>query len=103
MARTTRHTRTLPRLELAEPSADRIALVRTSDEVPSEFETLAGCMLDGTTLEDTIDVHETIKRYALYGSADADSITEAWLQGHDVAPELGRREEFGSLVLATAI
>lgn len=104
MPTTNRHTRILPPLELGEPAADRVHIVRHGDEAePSEFELLAGVMLDGTTLDDAIDVHETVKRFALYGTADADAMTEAWLQGYDVAPELGQREEFGSLVLATAI
>ena len=59
--------------------------VRTDiDAVPSAFEDLAGVLLDGTPLDDVIDVRATIARHAEFGGVNADVETAAWLAGADI-------------------
>lgn len=58
--------------------------VRLIDSDPSEFEFLSGVLLDGTPIDDAIDVRATIARFAEFGGANADADTARWLAGDEI-------------------
>lgn len=60
------------------------APVRQQDTEPSPFEVLSGALLDGTSLDDALNVKALIERHAEFGGCNADRDVEAWLAGQEV-------------------
>lgn len=60
------------------------APVRPPDTEPSAFEAFSGVLLDGTSLDDALNVKALVERHAEFGGCNADRDVEAWLAGREV-------------------